>query len=239
MALAPDGALYIASPAYKLSAFEPTGAVRFNFERLMSRRPAHEAPVLGLDQRAYISRSVGTLSHWTYAVDDQGQLLWEYPGLASGLVADDSGGLIIALTNHVTALRADGSLRWDYQIDGVTPTPPFLTRNGTLCFSAANRLFVLETELRPPASGWAMWRADAQRSGRTWAACRLVNCRKCDTGELELKFAGTPDLTYFVERSSDLEEWSVATEGVAIPGITTVLLPPAEGENHGFFRVRQ
>jgi hypothetical protein len=29
MALAPDGALYIASPGYKLSAFEPTGAVRF------------------------------------------------------------------------------------------------------------------------------------------------------------------------------------------------------------------
>jgi hypothetical protein len=239
MALAPDGALFIASPAYKLSAFEPTGAVRFNFVRLPRRPVADSEPVLGVDQRAYVSRNVGPLNDWTCAVDAQGQLLWEYPALANGLVADDTGGLIITMADHVTAFRSDGTSRWDYQIDDVTPTPPFLTKDGALCFSAANKLIMLHTELRPAESGWPMWRADAQRSGRTWAACRVVTCRKCDTGELELKFAGTANLTYFVERSSDLVEWSVVAEGVATPGVTTIRLPPVEGENLGFYRVRQ
>jgi outer membrane protein assembly factor BamB len=239
LALAPDGAIYVGSPAYKLSAFEPTGAVRFNFARLLTRIPAPEEPVLGLDQRAYISRTVGTLSHWTYAVDAQGQMLWEYPELASGMVADDSGGLVIAQTNHVTALRSDGSLRWDYQANAVMPTAPFLTDDGRLCFSAGNRLTMLQTELRPAASGWAMWRADAQRSGRTAVSSRVLGCSRTEDDELELSFAGKCSTAYVIEQSSDLDDWSVVAECVALAGTTRVILPLTNGQPCLFFRVRQ
>jgi outer membrane protein assembly factor BamB len=239
MALAPDGALYIASPAYKLSAFEPTGAVRFNYARLNSRPTAHVEPVLGPDQRGYVSRTVGPLSDWIYAVDVQGQLLWEYPALASGLVADDSGGLIATMDHHVKALRPDGTLRWEYYLDGEPPTAPFLTEDGALCFAAGSRLVMLQTGLRPASSGWPMWRADAQRSGRTTASCRLVSCRWLENGDLELKFVGVADLTHYIEHSQDLEEWSVVSECLAVPGLTTIRLSLAEGEPCGFFRLRR
>jgi len=238
MALAPDGALYLASPGYKLSAFEPTGAVRFNFARLMSRPRAYSEPVLGPDQRGYVSRTVGPLSDWIYAVDVQGQLLWEHPALASGLVADDSGGLIAAIANGVKALRPDGTLRWEYFIEAEVTTAPFLTEDGALCFAAGSSLILLQTELRPAASGWAMWRADAQRSGRTTASCRLVSCRWIENGDLELKFVGVADRTHFIEHSRDLKEWSVVTESLAVPGLTTVSLSLTEVEPCGFYRVR-
>jgi hypothetical protein len=165
-------------------------------------------------------------------------MLWEYPALASGMVADDSGGLIIAITNHVTALRPDGSLRWDYHVDGVLPSPPFLTDDGWLCFSAGNKLTMLQTELRPAASGWAMWRADAQRSGRTSASSRILGCWLTTNDEWELRFTGRAETSYLIEHSSDLEEWSIAAECVAVPGITRVFLPLSE-QPCRFFRIRR
>jgi hypothetical protein len=41
-------------------------------------------------------------------------------------------GVVIARTNHLTALRSDGSLRWDDPIADAQPTAPFLTEDGWL-----------------------------------------------------------------------------------------------------------
>jgi hypothetical protein len=76
------------------------------------------------------------------------------------------------------------------RIADAQPTAPILTEDGRLCFSAGNRLIMLHTKLRPASSAWPMTRADAQRSGRTVASCRILTCGWSLDGELELRFAG-------------------------------------------------
>jgi hypothetical protein len=237
-ALDTDDTLFLAVQSYVLSAVARDGVTRFNFEWIVGRRLAHDEPVLGADRRVFISRAIHAFGEWTYAINAQGELLWRYPALASGMVADASGGVVFARTNHLTALRSDGSLRWDYQIADAQPTAPFLTEDGRLCFSAGNRLIMLQTELRPAPSGWPMTRADAQRSGRAVASCRILTCGRSLGGELEIQFAGQADVTYAVEQSSDLVEWEEVTQCIALPGVTCVLLA-GEIDQHRFFRIRR
>jgi hypothetical protein len=236
-ALDTDDTLFLAFPSYVLSAVARDGVSRFNFEWILGRKIAHDEPVLGADRRVFISRTIHAFGEWTYAINAQGELLWRYPALTSGMVADDSGGVVIARTNHLTALRSDGSLRWDYQIADAQPTPPLLTDDGRLCVSAGNRLIMLQTELRPAPSAWPMSRADAQRSGRTVASCRILTCGRGVGGELEIRFAGQADVTYSLEQSMDLVEWAEVTQSVALPGVTRVLLP-GDVEQNRFFRFR-
>lgn len=239
-ALDRDNTMFLASPASVLSAVGPDGVPRLHFQVILRRIPAHDEPVLGADQRGFVSRILyPRFDEWTYAISAQGELLWKYPTLVSGMVADDSGGVVVARTNHITALRSDGSLRWDYQIADAQPTAPFLTEDGRLCFSAGNRLIMLQTELRPAPSGWPMTRADAQRSGRTAASCRILTCGRSLGGELELRFASQADVAYAVEQSSDLVEWEAVTQCTSLPGATCVLVPWVDGEGNRFFRIRR
>jgi hypothetical protein len=67
----------------------------------------------------------------------------------------------------------------------------------------------------------------------------MLGCRRTDNDNLEVCFAGMAAASYLVEQSSDLVEWSVAAECVAIPGTTRVILPLTDEQPCWFFRVRQ
>ncbi|MCL4177376.1 MAG: PQQ-binding-like beta-propeller repeat protein [Verrucomicrobia bacterium] len=240
MALALDGSLYFGHALRVLRAVDPGGAIRLEFGPIGGgRTPPEDGPILGEEGVVYVSRALSWPGDRTYAISGQGEMLWEYPMLTSGMVADDSGGVILARTNQVTALLSDGTLRWDYRLDGVPPSAPLLTGKSVLGFSAGRRLIALQTALSPAAGGWPMWRADAQRSGRTSASSRMLGCRRTEHGELELYFAGTAAASFRVEQSSDLVEWSIAAEGVAVPGTTRVILPLPDEQPRRFFRVRR
>jgi outer membrane protein assembly factor BamB len=238
IALGRDGTLYLGLYLQYLTAVQPDGVIRFRSGQLNSVVPPLDEPVLGPNGRAFISRS----SIWnpnTHAVDAQGQVLWQYPPHGTGLVADAEGGLLFARLHHVTALRPDGTVRWDYRTPGALPAAPFLTENGLLCFSAGSRLVALQTDLRPAPSGWPMSRSDPQRSGRTAVEIRILGWRATEPGMWELVFAGRAGTIHRVEGSEDLEHWEVMAESVALSGPTSVVVPVTGQPSHRFIRVRR
>jgi outer membrane protein assembly factor BamB len=234
IAIATDGSLYFAIPFTQLQALTPDGRVRFGFGGFHG---GLREPVLGPEQRAFVTSQVA--SNWrTYAVGPAGEELWNFASEVSGLVATDTGGLILARPNHVTALDAAGQIHWQYDTSGFTPPPPFLTDDGRLVFSAGNRMIALQTDLRPATGGWSMWRADPQRSGRTVVSSRILDLRPENPGSWALSFAGKRGARCWVERSKNLSEWEVVIDTVAEAGVTRVTLDLSDDGQPLFLRIR-
>jgi hypothetical protein len=68
---------------------------------------------------------------------------------------------------------------------------------------------------------------------------RVLGCCRTEDGEWELSFAGKCSTAYFIEQSSDLNDWSVVAECVALAGTTRVILPLTNEQPCLFFRIRQ
>jgi hypothetical protein len=232
-AIGTDGTIFFATGFTQLQALTAAGEPLYSFGRQTSNL---REPVLGSEQLAFVSS--GSPVRSTHAVNGQGQELWSFRAEASGLVADNSGGLTLAHTNLITSLDSDGVIRWQYEVAGATPSPPFLTESGLLCFSVGQKLIALQTTLVPAASGWAMWRGDPQRSGRTAMSLRILELRREESGDWTIRIFGQLSALCVVEQSTDLSEWFPVLEFAVEPGITSMPLSLNADERSLFMRLR-
>jgi hypothetical protein len=139
-------------------------------------------------------------------------------------------------------LDDEGQERWRFEFDPPTPvsanpTAPLLAEDGVMAFTSGNRVFALQTPMTPADSGWAMHRADPQRSGHVTPAVRIMSLAPTTEGGWELKVAGLRGTSCSVEESVDLMSWSPVTTVLVVSPTLTVPLPAPGDSSPRFYRV--
>ena len=231
--MAVDGSLAIRTLFHELVTLGASGEPRFQIGGVSSS--SLQEPVLGPNGTVSFAASDGKV----YALDASGQTRWNFLSRFGALVAESTGGLLITGTNHLVALDAQGVERWRLDLVEGAPTAPLLTDDGLVCLSVGNRMVGLKTNFRPAPSGWAMFRADPQRSGRTARVLSITAFRRTVAGAWELSFGGEAGVVYLIEQSEDLRAWSLSREVNANSGLTHTLLPAESERRTQYYRVRR
>lgn len=157
------------------------------------------------------------------------------------LLADRTGGVVAALPDELVAVDASGAVRWRFVLEGDTPGAPFLTADGRLALVSGPRLILLQTELRPALSGWAMYRGNPQRSGRTQPAAsgtRLLALEGHVNTGWRLRFHSPKSASGAIEHSTDLVHWEFHRPVEAVAGVNEVMLADPSAGRAGFYRLR-
>jgi outer membrane protein assembly factor BamB len=246
-ALGPDGSTYAPCQFHQLVALSASGAVQYQFGAYTSTLLE---PVLGPDGSAVISAGDGK----TYVLNSRGEPQWNFLSPRAAVVVEASGGLLITHSfqryskptsnpdlpaNALVFLSPAGQLAWMLDLDTDAPTSPWLNDQGSLCISAGARLLMIQTNLRPASSGWAMSRANPQRSGRAQTSLSILGLSPAEKDSWELQFIGVADTGYSIEQSLNLRDWSVVTQVQGTGDVCRAQLTPSLDQTACFYRVRQ
>jgi outer membrane protein assembly factor BamB len=217
-AIGADGTSYVsAGPFY---AFSPNGTNLWS----TIYNAFDGCPVLGQDGTIYVA-SARSLA----AIALSGQFksfLIQGPSALVGntTAAIDVGGVVYFCTsNSIWALDASGRVRWTVTQPGdpgpsgdFAITSPIIGPDGTLYAALGNTLYAIATGTNGPAnSPWPMYRQNARHTGKVEKPVLKQPQKRSDANfEFQL-YPQQLGLTYTVESSSNLYNWTSMTSFVA------------------------
>ncbi len=183
--------------------------------------------------------------HVLYAVTPAGKFAWHVLGTTSARVgyttpAIDAGGRIyFCVSNSVWALNPQGETLWTVTQPGdpgpgsdFATTSPIIGPDGTLYAALGPTLYAIATGTNGPAvSPWPMSRQNARNTGKVEKPSLKPPKKRADANfDLQL-FPNQLGLTYVVENSSNLVDWTALTNFVAtnspveVPDLTATNAP--------------
>jgi len=217
-ALGGDGTVYYAF-GY-LSAVSPAGTNLWVTDYQWFRGP----PAVGPGGVLYVA-GVADIPLW--AVTFAGQPGWG--ALGPGFVnittpaVDAGGALYYCISNSIWALTAEGQVRWAVTSPSQPPpggdlalTSPIIGPDGTIYTALGTRLYAIVSGTNGPAkSPWPMYRQNARHTGKVEKPVLKPPQKRSDANfEFQL-YPQQFGLTYTVESSSNLYNWTSVTSFVA------------------------
>ena len=138
--IGPDGTIYFGSENKKVYALNPNGTKKWEY---LADNTLAQSPSIGLDGTVYIEG---------YALNPNGIKKWRFENYVSamwsshvGILVGSDGTLYSAKRNAgLSALRLDGSEKWNYKIDNDNIIrPSAIGRDGTIYGSSNFELFAI------------------------------------------------------------------------------------------------
>ncbi|MCP5527880.1 MAG: PQQ-binding-like beta-propeller repeat protein [Verrucomicrobiales bacterium] len=239
LSLGSDGSLYAATSKFLCVAFGRDGTPRY---QIKIQGTSNREAVLGSEGRAFVT---GPFSRHT-ALDALGAEIWHYAGeqvspltAPTPLLADRDGGMLVVSQNIMVHFDASGDVHWRFSLNGGLPGAPFLTEDGQLVLASRTDLLCFDTDLRPAPSGWAMYRADPQRSGRVSSSYLQILELTPRAGNLwRLRFRSPAGGSVVIERCSQGFDWIAVLTWDAEAGLNEIDLPIDPTARHTFYRLR-
>ncbi|MGH7968469.1 MAG: PQQ-binding-like beta-propeller repeat protein, partial [Limisphaerales bacterium] len=204
-AIGPDGTLYLGAEDHKLYAFDPLGRKKWEF--LASSYIECSPALLEHEGLLVFGDGGGT----TYALDTSGAVKWSVTtgGVSASPLALDDGSVLVCSfsSNSVYALSASGSILWTFAAPGRIYGSPVVAADGTIYVAAGTNLCALYSTNHLANTAWPMFLHDPRHSGR--ATQRSIQPpRLLADGNVALTMLTETGLTYSVECSTDLLDWS-------------------------------
>ncbi len=217
-----DGSIYYA--AGLLYAFSPLGtnvwSTDYNYYRWFAG-----VPVVGANGTVYLAATITTP---LWAVSSPGQPAWSALGSNPANVttpAIDAGGTIYyCISNSIWAVDPRGQVRWRFtspdqpspQFPDLAVTSPILGSDGTIYVALGSKVFALASGTNGPAnSPWPMYQQNAQHTGRVQKPALNQPKQRADANfEFQL-YPQQLGLTYTIQSSTNLNDWSSLTSVVA------------------------
>jgi len=133
-AIGSDGTVYTVTDSMILSAINPDGNKKWEFETVGS---LFSAPMVGQDGTVFI------VSDKLYAIWPDGTQNWDYPAAGSASSLSSDGTIYISSNNGLLyAINPDGTLKWEFQAtNDIGPTA--IAEDGTVYFASNKTLFAL------------------------------------------------------------------------------------------------
>jgi outer membrane protein assembly factor BamB len=200
-----DGTVYLGAGS-KLLAIDRSGRKHWEFPTGFTV----SSPSLGVDGTLYF----GSGDSNVYAVSADGMQKWLFRtgGAVSSTpsVAAD-GTIYVGSGDHkLYALNADGSRKWEFLADWAIDGSPLIGPDGTIYVSSVSSLYALKGSSPLAPSCWPTFRANVARTGRTFQI-GFEQFSQPSPGLLRLSLAIELNISYTVEVSTDLREWSAFT----------------------------
>lgn len=148
-AIADDGTIYIASRNEKLSAVNPDGTFKWEFQTLGS---AWGSPCIDANGTIYIGSNISNenynngLKNNFYAINPDGTLKWS---AEVGILVDNSpaigpdGTIYMPSSDGLSAFNTDGTLKWNLPEIGNSYTTPAISANGTIYLAGYTGLYAI------------------------------------------------------------------------------------------------
>lgn len=148
-AIADDGTIYIGSKNEKISALNPDGTFKWEFETLGT---SWGSPAIDSDGTIYIGSNISNTNYSAglrknfFAINPDGTLKWS---AEIGIAVDNSpaigpdGTIYIPSSIGLSAFNPDGTLKWNYSELGNSYSTPAISSNGTIFIAGWDRLYAL------------------------------------------------------------------------------------------------
>jgi len=191
----------------------------------------YASPVLGVDGTVY----VGSYEQKWHAFSEN---YWKYPPPGTTPAINSKGEIFYCVSNSVVAINDRGEPQW--VVSGGEPelgsyfalTSPVLGPDGTLYAVLGSTLYAIATGTNGPAdSPWPMSRQNARNTGKIEKPTLKPPQKRADANfDLQL-YPNQLGLTYTVENSSNLVDWTALTSFVAtnfpveVPDLTATNAP--------------
>ena len=135
---------------------------------------------------------------------------------------DSAGTIYFSGFNTLYAVSPDGEQKWTFNAGGKATdastysyASPAIGPNGTIYVTFGSRLYALAGTNGPADSPWPMYRQNARRTGKVEKPVLRQPQKRSDANfEFQL-YPQQLGLTYTVESSSDLNNWTSMTSFVA------------------------
>ena len=148
-AIADDGTIYVGSKNNKVSAINPDGTLKWEFETLGI---SWHSPTIGPDGTIYIGSGISNSNYNAgkrknfFAINPDGTLKWS---VKSGIVIDNSpaigkdGTIYLPSSNGLAAYNPDGNLKWTYIDVGNSYSTPAVSSDGTIFIAGLYELYAI------------------------------------------------------------------------------------------------
>lgn len=148
-AIADDGTIYVGSKNEKLSAINPDGTLKWEFQTLGT---SWTSPAIGTDGTIYIGSLISRanfsagLKKNFFAINPDGTLKWS---VESGILIDNSpaiakdGTIYVPSSDGLAAYTPNGTLKWDFAAVGNSYSTPAISSDGTIFIAGWAKLYAL------------------------------------------------------------------------------------------------
>lgn len=151
-AIADDGTIYLSSKNEKLTAINPNGTFKWEFETLGI---IWSSPAIGSDGTVYLASNISNsnynagLTKNFFAINPDGSLKWS---VESGIIVDNSpaigsdGTIYLPSSEGLAAYSPDGTLKWSYPEIGNSYTTPAISSDGTVFIAGWSTFYAINTD---------------------------------------------------------------------------------------------
>jgi outer membrane protein assembly factor BamB len=197
-AIADDGTIYVGSKNEKLSAINPDGSLKWEFETAGN---TWTSPAIGADGTIYIGSNVSSSNYNAgnkanfFAINPDGTLKWS---VESGILVDNSpaigedGTIYHPSSNGLAAYNPDGTLKWDYTDVGNSYSTPAISSDGTIFIAGYSMLYALN------ANGTLKWSKEMEDDVRSSPAIGADGT---------VYIGAKDDYLYALDPSNGTEKW--------------------------------
>jgi outer membrane protein assembly factor BamB len=238
-AIGADGTVYVTGDG--LYALSPAGSTLWVNTTNLFR---DSSPAIGKDGTIYVaSWGAGSL----YAISPSGATKWRtdlagnnYTNVpvAATPAIDDAGTIYYPAFNTLYALSPAGNVQWAFSPhDGaICQTSPAIGPDGTIYVTFGSKLYALYNTNKLADAPWPMYRQNARHTGKIERPALGQPQKRGDAGfEFQL-YPHQLGLTYTIESSSNLYNWTRLTSFVATNVPTDVVDGTATNADVRFYR---
>ncbi|MBM3823711.1 MAG: hypothetical protein FJ404_12635, partial [Verrucomicrobia bacterium] len=238
--LGADGAIYFGSLDRRLYALNSDGTRRWSFTALNAIR---SSPTLGEDGTLYFGTDDGRL----YAVDSTGRRKWDVTTgvliFSSPAVGVDGTIYVGSFDRKLYAFNPNGSRRWEFATEGEVYSSPALDKDGVVYLGSLDgKVYAIKGTTGLADTPWPMFRRSLDHAGRAAggavAAAPQFQSPEIQTDlVLRLPFASAAGVTYQLEVSSDLANWTVLRTLTATSAVSEFFDTLIGGTRARFYRI--